>query len=436
MRKVFILSASFLLLLQACNKDGQLVPEFEENTTFSFFSDTAVIATTTLIGEPVTADQIAIGLAGEYRDSSFGYTKSSIYVQPVLSSNVLQFGDLNTISVDSVILSVEYSGYFGDTAFAQTFNVFRLTDTLDVSTTYLSNTVKSTEGTPLATRNFFAHPARQVKYVQPDNNGSVSLDSARAQLRFNLGTAIGDEIISKQNQDELANSPNFVRFFKGLKITPEENPSLMNNESAILYFSLTSSNTKMTIYYTEDTTRKAVDLPINTSSVRFNAFEHNYFGSAVENALQNPLTDLTYVQAMAGVETNIKFPELKEKLGGKILVNKAELVLPAAGGSYAVNNVGKAEKLVVASREGDDNALTFIRDFNTELFGGEYDETNDQYVFTITRYIQNYLNGSENENGLTLLVSGSAVRAERAVIRNENNSNDKIRLNLYYTNTQ
>ena len=74
MRKVLILSASFLFLFQACKKDGELVPEFEENTIFSFFSDTTQIITEVKRSEPleIAATQITTGLVGEYRDSSFG----------------------------------------------------------------------------------------------------------------------------------------------------------------------------------------------------------------------------------------------------------------------------------------------------------------------------------------------------------------------------
>ena len=120
MRKVLILSASFLLLLQACKKDGELVPEFEENTIFYFFSDTTKIVTEVKRSDPleVAATQIPTGLVGEYRDSSFGYTKSIIQIQPLLSTNSLVFSDsVNTVEVDSVILSLEYGGYFGDLCF-------------------------------------------------------------------------------------------------------------------------------------------------------------------------------------------------------------------------------------------------------------------------------------------------------------------------------
>ena len=448
MRKVLILSASFLLALQACKKDGELVPDFEENTTFSYFSDSAIIETVTRVGERVLADKIAIGLVGEYRDSAFGHSKSMIHIQPQLPSNGLIFtGNEETVTLDSVILSLEYSDYFGDISIPQTFEVHRIDETLslDSATKYYSDYSAAIQPTPLATINFTPSPTEQTVIVQPTNLGSTDTVSVNAQLRFNLGNDLGNELLSKEGSGEFDNNQAFVNYFKGLRISPINNTNLTDNQAAILYFRLTATNTKMTIYYTAvrevndipvDTLKKAVDFPVTTTSVRFNTFEHDYTGSGAESALQNQDSSFGYVQAMAGLETVFKFPALRDQLAGKILVNKAELIIPAANGSYSMD-VGKAQKLIVAERTAE-NTLQFIPDFtlNPEFFGGEFDESKNEYKFNISRYIQSYLNGGQTENGLTLLVSGSAVKAERAVIFTGDNTAKKVKLNLYYTNIQ
>lgn len=445
MRKVLLLSASFLLALGACKKDGELVPEFEENTTFSFFSDTTQIQTTVLKGQPVLADKIATGLVGEYRDSVFGYIKSNVYVQPQLPSNALIFKGVNeTLTVDSVVLSLEYDSAYGNITIPQTFEVYRLDETLYLDTNYYSNATIQFQNTPLGSINFTPDLTTETVIIQPNNLGSTDTAELNPQLRIRLDNSLGEEIVSKQGGEELANDTNFVEYFKGLKITPAVSGALSDNEAAILYFRLTASNTKMTIYYnainvnTNDTAYRAVDFPINTSSVRFNTFEHDYTMAAVDIALNNQNSEYIYTQAMASIETNISFPNLKENFAGKILINKAELILPTADGSYA--EFGKSSKLILASRD-DEGDLQFIPDalVNGEFFGGDLNVATEEYKFNITRYIQSYLNGAENENGLTLLVTGSAVKAERAVIFSENSlnsSDEKIRLNLYYTNTE
>lgn len=443
MRKAIVLSASFFIAFNACKKDGELVPEFEENTTFSFFYDSTKIETSTRIGDSVLADKVSTGLVGTYQDSAFGKTTSSIYMQPLLPTNALIFKeDDETLSVDSIILSLEYASHFGDTNIMQTLEVFRLTETLDFESNYYSDTTIQAESTPIGSLSFSPTPNKTTTISQPNNIGNIDTVTVASQLRIPLSIDLANEIISKQGQPELANNENFTNYFQGIKLSPQVGTVVMNNQAAILYMRLTATNTKMTIYYTTTdsqnrTEKNAVDFPINSSSVRFNAFEHDYTGSAVETVLQNPTmtSQFAFTEAMAGVETNIRFTNIKNELPKNVLINKAELFIPAANGSY--DTFGKAKTIIVASRS-DDRSLQFIPDAfeNSGYFGGTYIESENAYRFNIARYIQSYLNGGENDGGLTVLVTGSAVKAERVVFLTENNPNTKIRLNLYYTNTQ
>lgn len=443
MRKAMFLSASFLLVFNACRKDGDLNPEFEENTINSVFTDTVTIESSTRIGDSVLADRIAVGLVGTYRDSAFGTVKSNIYVQPLLPSNAAVFGNVDeTLIVDSVVFSLEYSSHFGDTTIAQTFDVFRLSETLDSETSYFSDTTIQSGSVPVGSITTSPKPNVTNTIIQPNSTGGNDTIAVSSQLRIKLDNAIGTEILSKSGQTEVSDNDNFTAFFQGLKLSPRDNGTLNNNEAAILYFGLTALNTKMTIYYkainpANDSTKKSVDFPINTTSVRFNTFEHDYTNSAVETVLNNPgiPSMFAYTEAMAGVETVIKFPNFKSSFQGKILINKAELILPVAGGSY--DEFGVATAIVAASRN-DLGALEFIPDAfeNTDYFGGQYKESSQTYTFNIARYLQAFLNENISSEGLTILVTGSAVRAERSVFQSENNSGRKIRLNLYYTNIQ
>jgi len=448
LRKVIILSASFLLVLSACKKEGELNPEFAENTSFTFYTDSIRINTSTRESDSVLADRISTGLLGTYKDSSFGKTTSSIYLQPLLPSNSLVLGEADEqLFVDSVILSLSYSSWLGDTSIAQNIQVFRLDEELDAENSYYSTASVNTFPTPLATKSFVPRPRTEPIILLPNESGGIDTSSVPSQVRIQLDDALGTEILSKSGEAELSNNENFAAFFNGLKVTPNEQMMLNDNEKAILYFALTSSQTKMTVFYSAvninsgDTTKKLVDFPINSSSVRFNTFKHDFTSGAVQMNLTDGKKDsiYSYTYAMAGVETVIKFPDLKQQFQDKnIVVNKAELVLPVASGSYA--DFGLAQTMTLASRNAD-GLLQFIPDNDPRLetpayFGGTYVETDNEYRFNIARYIQGYINGVENENGLTLLVTGSAVKAERAVILAQGNQGRKIKLNLYYSNTQ
>ncbi|KAA3649133.1 MAG: DUF4270 family protein [Bacteroidetes bacterium] len=440
LRKVLLLSASFLLLFQSCKKEGVLNPEFAEDFSSATFTDTTKIVAITEIGDTILADKISTGLAGVFRDSVFGITVASTHVQALLPSNSLVFGTSSeTLTTDSVILSLEYNGYYGDKNISQTIDVYRINELLDNSTSYYSNTNVQTIPSILGSKTFIPNFDSTVRITVPNGVGGTNQINLDPQLRIKLDNSLGDEILAESGKSAVANSENFVKLLNGLKIRPRDTSGISNNEKAILYFALTSSNTKMTIYYTATSqsasVSKSIDFPINSSSARFNTFSHNYTNSEVEKALQHTDSSFTYTLAMAGVQTKITFPTIKNTFKDKqSVINKAELFIPVATGSYS--EFGFAQSLILASKD-ESGVLQFIPDFfeGSGYFGGQFDAASNSYKFNITRYIQGLINGSQNTNGLILLVSGSAVKANRAAIYGPTNPINNLKLNLYYSKT-
>ncbi|MEQ8907910.1 MAG: DUF4270 family protein [Vicingaceae bacterium] len=442
MRKVLFLSASFLIILQGCKKEGELNPDFAEDTSSNQFTDSLQVTARTVEGDSIFADQIATGLVGVYKDSVFGTSHSATYVQPLLPSNAVVFGENDeTFRTDSIVLCLEYDGMFGDTV-PQTFEVFRIDEVLSSDKDYPSNYSAQTISNVAGNRTFIPRVNQNLIINSPNASGEIDTIEVLPQLRIKLDRAIGDEILAQSGLSAVDNNTNFTSFFKGLKIQAAQASALSNNEKSILYFALTASNTKMSIYYTAtnsqgDSTKKVVDFPINSSSTRFNTFEHDYTNGALSSVLQQNSQDppFTYVQAMGGVQTRIKFPGLEGLKTENVIVNKAELELPVANGSYA--KFGKAEKLVLAAQD-ENNQLQFIPDFfeGSVYFGGNFDESKQHYTFNITRYIQGLISGTESKDELTVLVSGGAIKAERVVLLGPTQANERIKLNLYFSNTQ
>lgn len=444
MRKVLFLSASFFIFFGGCRKDGELDPDFIQRTSSSFFTDSVLIKANTVIGDSILADQIATGLVGTYQDSSFGSTVASLYIQPLLESNALTLADPGEqLLLDSIVLSLKYESFFGDTSVMQTISVLELDEVLSSETNYYSDTNIVVKPEVLATKEFFPKPTTSVIIHQPNSTGGIDTVSLEPQLRVRLSDSLGDRILAKSGKQELESNTDFINYFKGIKIIPHISGPLNNNEKAILYFALTSSETQMVIHYKlidnqGDTTPMVLNFPINSSSVRFSTFENNFSLGAVQANLIDGKDDssFSYVQAMAGVETVLRFPNIIERFEEeKIVVNKAELVLPVASGSYA--KFGVATTLILASRD-QDRILQFTPDFfeSGGFLGGEYDADEGVYTFNIARYIQGVLNGTESPTGLTILVTGSAVKAERAVLLAPGNTSRKIKLNLFYSKTQ
>lgn len=437
MRKVLILSASFLILLFSCKKEGVLSPDFAENSSFSFFTDEVEIQSRTVKADTILTSNLSNAIIGEYQDSIFGKTTASAYFQVLLSSNALRFFEDGQIpSTDSVVLSLEYDGSYGDLNLAQTFEVFRLTEDLDSETDYYSNASVMSESSPLASHQFIPNLDSNVNIRQPNSFGSIDTLELRPQLRIRLDKSLGDEILSKSDQSEVSDNDNFTNFFKGFKVTvlPSSNSF---NTNALLYFALTASNSKMTIYYHADTIPKSVDFPINSSSVRFTQFQHDYTNSIVETSLGKTNDTLfSYLMSMGSVETVLSFSDLSNVITDpNTLINKAELVLPAAEGDFLVDGFASSLLLVKKNESGQ---LEFISDFfeGLSFFGGELNNLSEDYKFNITRYVQSIVNGSNDDDELYIVVTERATSGQRAVLYGTKNPSRNIKLNLYYSKTQ
>jgi hypothetical protein len=75
-------------------------------------------------------------------------------------------------------------------------------------------------------------------------------------------------------------------------------------------------------------------------------------------------------------------------------------------------------------------------------FGGTYDDEIQAYKFNIGNYVQQLINGNEyndlrlfvgSYNESTGYISYNFIKAERVVLASGNNSNNRIRLNIFYT---
>lgn len=443
MRKGIILSASFLLFgLYACKDEGDLNPSFIEDTASSTFINDIRLTTQVKTVDSILTDEISTGLVGTYKDSVFGESRASFYVQPVLSSNFQVYYEANeTFVTDSVILSFPYSQVFGDSGQTQV-EVYRLDEELEKSKVYYSNDSAATIPALLGNKIFSPNPSKTLRIARPNLAGFYDTLTLAAQLRIPLDNALGDEIISKSGQSEVENSANFIKFFKGLKVQSPANLQPALNKQSILSLALTSSQSKMSVFYTVinangDSSRRVVDYPVNTNSVRFNAYSHAFQSSAVANQINDGVndSDFVYTLGMSGLQTEVLFPNLKKRFEGQsIVVNRAELVLPLASGSYTKS--GFADNLILASKN-QAGQLEFLQDFfeGDSYFGGFYDKNKNAYVFGINRYIQDILNGSSTSKALVILVEGSATSPERSVLFGPAQSSEKIKLNLYYSNT-
>ncbi|RLD36374.1 MAG: hypothetical protein DRI74_09140, partial [Bacteroidetes bacterium] len=126
--------------LVSCDKPGDIGEDLvvlDDNKLNVTFTDTLTINAYSVIVDSVTTNKLKYNLLGSYYDGVFGTTTASIYTQMRLSDNNVDFG-ANAVC-DSVILSLDYYGFYGDTASEQTLRAYEVDEKMYPDSLYFSN---------------------------------------------------------------------------------------------------------------------------------------------------------------------------------------------------------------------------------------------------------------------------------------------------------
>ncbi len=421
-----MLSAIFFIsiLFTQCKKDESqlgLNVQPQSDQIGLNVNDTLSLITYTTLSDSIATDEISSGmLLGVYQDPFLGRAEASIYTELRLEGAVdftPEGGTLSDLAVDSVVLYMAVSGGYGNMD-AQTYEVYQMTQSLDIDSTYYSNRnvattslnlVKAGEGTITVNPNL-------PGYV----NGNLTSESI---LRIPLSVNDFAMPIINQSGSGVLNANDgtgfFVEWFKGIYITTK-NTVQSTNEGAILYVDPISTNSKVTIYYRDNSGSASeydtiqYDLNINSSCARFNHLEQDYSGTLVESQLLDSTEgqDVFFLQTMGGVRSKVAFPDLTSFLdSNKLIVNKAELILPVQ--YYASDAYVPSSELFLV-RTLSDGSISFIPDYNEDR-GGTFIESTNSYTFNVTRYLNQMIAGEYDNEPLTLVSIGNAVTANRVV---------------------
>lgn len=436
-RKALMLSVIFSITLVSCKKEGELFPEFNDENLTIHFTDSFNILTSILKDDSIRTDFAGVNLLGIYHDSIMGIAASSFYTEITLAGANVDFG--NNAVIDSVILSMKYldaTAFYGNVFDPMSIEVYRLSEKL-TKEEYYSNEDVSFSGypTPIGSLTYTPFMNDSITVIQ---NGDTTTQAPH--LRIALDNAFGQEILDAgKNGNVIATNSALKDIVNGLHITTStnvNNTTLNKGNGAIISFDMDASLSTVTLFYHNDAgSEKSYSFIINSESKKYNRFTHNYTNTDVEKHLSGVGFDstVTYVQAMGGLKTKLTIPDIKD-LGkdGKIIINKAELVLSINDGSTSSLKAIPTLSLTGINSSGE---ATFLIDFfeGSTYFGGTYDETNKTYTFNIARHLQDIINNNTEDYGLYLVASGSSVTVNRSIINSFKHPSNKIKLNITYS---
>jgi hypothetical protein len=423
-----------------CKEDAGLIglgvqPD-EEFSNTDYFDSTTIVAYSALHDSLITST-VSTNMLGYIHDPIFGKTQAGIYTQFRLSAFSVDFG--NNAEVDSLVLTLVYAGYYGDTLNSFRLNVYELTSSLLKSERYYTKSSISHDAISLTERpNLYITPTPTVKQDSSSSSLylSVRLDKDFAKNKF----------ISKSGLGEYTSDAAFLEYFKGLYLEADA----LTGNGCMLSFNMTHSLSRLTLYYhNEQAEGLKYTFNLNDSTAHFgsiNHFDYNEAASNLQDQLNGNYTsakEALYGQAGAGIKVELNFPYLKDMFKDrKVVIHRAMLVVSHKDDNLL--NYSPPNALSMTYTDPASGVGYLLPDYylglENDYFGGSYNETSKDYRFNITKYIQNLIDGVGSNYQLNLLVNPSATHLSRLMIYgtgtdpiSANDFNKRLQLKINYT---
>ena len=340
----------------------------------------------------------SLNLLGELEDSYFLKNKASFITQILLPETNLTLEE--NLTVDSVILSYNYSNYYGNLDGISSIEVRKIEQDVYSDSIYYSN-------------DFSYNDFAQLLNIAEDYY--ISFDSLNPLVRIKINNDIGQQILALGNTI-LSNNNDFLDDFKGLFVSAQA-------QNTILYLNPLATNSNFSIYYHNDLdSANTLSFQLDGNAARTNVFE-----KVISNDILNNKENI-YIESMSGYKCNISFTDLdtlQKILAGKV-VNQAIMSFELDN-NLIINDIIPHSQLHLARLDSDGNIID-LTDYVIEgssFFGGRLE--NNIYNFNITRYFHELLFNGTYTNQLYLLDKSANSNANRSIIKKE------VELNIIYS---
>jgi len=413
--KFAIISLFIAVLSGSCVKEYNLpVGLLPKSDLINLSVDSSFsIQTYTLYDDSVPSNAPTTALLGAINDPAIGTTKTEFITQfSATTNNILVMS--NPLKPDSVCL---YLAYQKDTA---------------------SNVFAGTAGTPLHIRIYQLNayitdtvnhytkedPSRYYDPEMPPLLDTIFKPYAQndTMLVLKLSSFLASQFTGPSNLTSLTDVTLFPQFFKGLYCQTVADP----NNKSIVGFNLLSANTKLVVYYRNDTAKVSIPMTfsITSSNAYFNLATHQY-NSNINNAINNtttPSTQYTYAQTNGGLKTLVKIPNL---INWNIThpnnaIIKVELLVPILENNPLYRS---PDGMMIETAKSDGIHSQYMFEYYTST-GGYLGVARDtaytklNYSFDISKYARDIVKNPSTDYGLYIYAENRSTCVRRAIIKN------------------
>ena len=407
-----------LLLIFSCtdpNLIGLEVQPPSDGITITLSSAKNNLKLSTILEDSLRSDETSTILLGHMSyDYIFGESSADFATQFQLPFNNINVGNSDTLTVDSVVLSLSYAGSYGNNDVLN-IQVYKLTESIFKDSSYYSNQELNYDLNNLNTST--------IRYINTEDSVLVRGQMKAPHLQLKLDESLGEILLGASGTIDLEDNTKFVEFFKGLYLKASD---ASFTGGSILYFNPFAENTKLTVYYHSiNSDSLSLDFSISADAARVNLFNEKDIAQLIQQA---DTSQNTYIQSMASYKTVVEIENLdsiKTVFKNKA-INKVNLNFELDGTDTTDYAPHYRMYLVRVDKEGKDYFLTDYIAEGEEHFGGKLE--NGRYSFNITRYFHQLLNNDDYTNKLYLVSAGGAVNANRTILLK-----NKVSFNIIYT---
>lgn len=427
---VFVLTG---LLFTACKEEARQVGKSLQAEDVIYTDTLDDIQVLSMVEDSIRTSKMSSEVFGWVDDPIFGSLKSDVYMQFRLSANAVNFGEGAVL--DSVVLSLPYSGFFGDTANMLNIGVYELDERMHKDSIYYSTRkLKSASENLAVNTQLQLHPLTSVV---------VTGEVQDAQLRVRLKKEYFTQKFMQQSAlPHLSDNVHFLNYFKGLLLKAESKSA----SGCLAYVDVLNPLSAVTLYYhNNEHDSLSFQLVSNDSSIYYAQIDHFAYQGA-ESDLRKQIADkqnisakYLYVQASGGVRVQLRFPTLKSRYAAKkAIIHKAELVLNREGDASDYNPYFSPGNLTMFYKKDSASDKTyFLPDYlniGSDYFGGAYKDSDSAYHFLLTEYAQYIQMGLLDVSyPIYLTVYGAATQATRVKLLGPSVVNKERRMRLIVT---
>jgi hypothetical protein len=350
-----------------------------------YYTDTLTLDMVSVREDSLSTDELSSGVLGKVFHPRFGTVSARFATQLRLSATNVDFG--SNPFVDSMYMSLRFSGESFGTLTPHTIMVHALVDTLVLDSTYYSNF------DPEVGHDNLVDPFQLPVSLNPTGDVISGEDTLSSQLRINLSTSLGTSFLD-QDTSIFSNNENWLNFFPGIVVS-----SASGQGAATI--DLSSGLSIVRMHYHNDTDTTFYDFLISPLSARVNMFYTDFAGSleVLENNIDEnisiPGDDLLYVLSSSGVKIKMFIPHLEsvnDTLRETRAVQKAELILPLDESFYDSRYPAHEQLFILTENENGDLISTPDQTSIGVNIDGFFDSEAREFRFNITRTIQQILN--------------------------------------------